>query len=98
MAERELHRGNIEGHFRLRTEADQRLAAWRAKYPRAAAAEHAAELQSQADHAEQMAAGAMVYDCDGSLGQDDQEQRATNYRIKAANLRAEAERMSKNAN
>jgi len=97
-AERQLREGNIEGHFRLRTEADRRLAAWRAKCPRAAAAEYATELQAQANHVEQMAVGAMVYDCDGSLSQDDREQRAANYRAKATDLKVKAERMSKNAN
>lgn len=73
-----------------RAEADRRLAAWRAKYPSDAKEERKQELLSDAAKQENLAAGAMVYDCDGSLSTADQERRRDAFLAKAAELRRQA--------
>jgi hypothetical protein len=69
-----------------RAEARRRLAEWRTKYPEASQAEHAAELRAQADHKRHLAAGALVYDCDGSLSREMQQARHDCFMREAADL------------
>lgn len=75
-------------------EADIALKAWREKYPAAAAREQVATLHSKADHHDSLAAGALVYDADGWLSTEEQERRAAGYKVKAAELRAEADKIT----
>jgi len=73
-----------------RAEAGRRLAEWRAKYPEAARAERASELRAQAADKRHLAAGALVYDCDGSLSREMQQERHDCLMREAAELEAAA--------
>ena len=73
-----------------RSEATSRLAAWRAEYPDAARAEDASELRSRAADKRELAAGALVYDCDGSLSREMQQERHDCLMREADDLEAQA--------
>jgi hypothetical protein len=75
----------------LRLDAQDKLAAWRKKYPKEAAEERADELRDSAEHHRSLAAGAMLYDADGSLSSDDQKRRADEFNAKAAELDRQAQ-------
>jgi hypothetical protein len=76
--------------MRQRSEATSRLAAWRAKYPDAARAEEASELRSRAADKRELAVGALVYDCDGSLSREMQQERHDCLMREADDLDAQA--------
>lgn len=76
--------------FILIAEAEQRLAAWRIKYPDAAREEAAQELEARAGYEDELAIGAMTYDADGWLSSADQQKRRDEFRAKAGALRAKA--------
>lgn len=84
-------------YYGMLAEADAALRAWREKYPKAAARERAEGLRAKADEQDRLAKGALVYDADGLLSHEDQERRAAEFRAKAAALRAEAEKVEKDA-
>ena len=81
---------NVSRGYGLRAEADRRLAAWHIQYPAAATEERRASLLAQADHEDDMASGALIYDCDGSLSPADQRRRHDEYAAKATALRQQA--------
>ena len=66
---------NVQDHFSGRATAAAMLKAWRAKYPAAAMKEDAANLRGQAAGERDLAVGALTYDADGWLSQEDQQQR-----------------------
>lgn len=74
----------------LRRQADDRLAAWRARYPAEARAEEARRLRSRADEAEDHAETALTWDADGSLDAAARQGRAAEYRARAAEYRRQA--------
>ena len=76
-----------------RARADKLLAAWRIKYPDAARAEKATDLRSQAADKRSLAAGALAYDCDGSLTAEMQQERHDNYMREADELDRAAARI-----
>jgi len=77
-----------------RSEADRRLAAWRKQYPEAARDEQAAEFRRKADRQDELAAGALVYDCDGSFSREMQDERAAEFRTQAAEFRRKAAQLA----
>lgn len=96
-AKRCLHSGdedNVAGYHRLRGQAQRRMEAWRDAYPQEWAEEQATKLRAQAQHERDLATGAMVYDCDGSLSPVDHERRAAECRARAAELEAQAVKLS----
>jgi hypothetical protein len=82
-------------YYAMLADADAALMAWREQYPKAAARERAEDLRAQADHQDELATGALVYDADGLYSNEDQERRAAEFRARAAELRAEAEKIEK---
>ena len=95
-AKAEKHINYPGDYYGILAEADAALKAWQAKYPVAAAREKAATLRAKADHQDSLATGALVYDADGWLTADDQERRAAEFKAKAAELRAEADKIEGN--
>ena len=91
----DLDGDNISRGYSLRAEADRRLKAWRAKYPAEAREEKAAGLIAQAEHEEDLAAGALVYDADGWGGPDEQQKRHDEMMARARELRAKAAGLTK---
>jgi len=77
----------------LRAEARGRLHTWSKRYPAEWTEERAAELRVAAEHSRDLAAGARVYDCDGSLSEDDRERRAAEFEAEAEKLEALAAEM-----
>ena len=77
----------------LRAEARGRLHTWSKRYPAEWTEERAAELRVAAEHSRDLAAGARVYDCDGSLSEDDRERRAAEFEAEAEKLEALATEM-----
>lgn len=84
---------NVDRGYRLQAEADRRLAAWKTQYPAAAKEERRAELLAQAKHEEDLASGALTYDCDGSFSPEYQQQRHDEMMAKAAAIRAQAAKL-----
>lgn len=74
----------------LRLDARARLVAWSEKYPAEWREEHAERLEAVAQHERDLAVGAMLYDCDGSLSEDDQKRRAAEFVARAVALEAES--------
>ena len=81
---------NVSRGYSLRAKADRRLEAWRAKYPAEARKEESARLIAQAEHEEDLAAGALVYDADGWIGPEERQERHDDMMAKARMLRAGA--------
>lgn len=76
--------------MRQRSEANRRLAAWKTKYQTAAENEKKKDLMAQAEKLDELAVGALVYDCDGSLTPEMQQQRHDEFKSRAAELRKQA--------
>ena len=91
----DLDGDNISRGYSLRAKADRRLEAWRAKYPAEARKEESARLIAQAEHEEDLAAGALVYDADGWIGPEEQQRRHDEVMAKAQELRAKAAELAK---
>jgi hypothetical protein len=87
---RDTDDNNVERGYRLQAEADRRLAAWQEKYPDAAKEELRRDLLARADHEEELAVGALTYDCDGSFSPEYQRQRHDEFMAKAADYRRQA--------
>ena len=81
---------NVSGPMILRGKADRLLATWRTKYPVEAAKERKDHLMSKAVDLRNKASGAMLYDCDGSLSQADQQARHDDFIHRAEAIEAEA--------
>lgn len=77
-------------YYRLSSQADAALKAWRETYPKDAAQERAASLEAQADHEEDIARGALLYDADGDIDAAGQQARHDEHMAKAADLRRQA--------
>jgi hypothetical protein len=75
---------------RARSEAEMAHAKWREDYPDAAREESADNLDARAEHEEDLARGAMVYDADGWLDNAAQQARHDEFMAKAAALRRQA--------
>jgi len=71
-------------------EADAARDAWRREYPAAWAEQRRQELLARAQELESQAAGALVYDADGSLSAADQQARHDGLLARAGGLRAQA--------
>lgn len=84
---------NVSRSYSTRTEADRRLEAWQKNYPKAARRERARDMDSQADREENLAVGALTYDADGWISPEEQKQRHDEGMVKAADLRAEAQKL-----
>ena len=93
-AERVDRSEDDEEYRRKRFAAEGRLDAWKIKFPSEAAAERADAIRARAARRRELAAGAMLYDCDGSLSQSDQEERRDTMLAEAAALDAEANAIS----
>jgi len=91
----DLDEDNVSRGYSLRAEADRRLKAWRAQYPAEARKERAASLVAQAEHEEDLAAGALVYDADGWIGPEERQERHDDMMAKARMLRAGAAELAK---
>lgn len=76
--------------YALRHQAEQRLAAWRERYPAAAAEEDAMQLEDKAAHLRDLAVGALVYDADGWLSAEEQQKRHDGLEAEAAALDRQA--------
>ena len=83
---------NVSGPMFLRGRADKMLVEWRTKYPVDADKERRDALMSKAADLRDKAVGALIYDCDGSLSQDDQQARHDDYIHQAEALEAEAKK------
>ena len=70
----------------LRAEARGRLHTWSKRYPAEWTEERAADLRAAAEHQRDLAVGATVWDCDGSLSREDQESRAAAFNAEATRL------------
>lgn len=84
---------NVAGPMIIRAEADAALAKWRKDYPDEAREEDARKIDAQADREEELAAGALLYDADGSISDDEQQKRHDEHMAKASELRAKAAAM-----
>jgi hypothetical protein len=71
--------------------AESELAAWKIAYPKEAAEKEAEDFIEKAEKEESQAVGAMIYDCDGSLGYEDQVERRDAFLAKAKGFRAMAD-------
>lgn len=87
---------NVSGPIRLRADARRKLAEWRERYPEAARAEDARDLRSRADALRSLAAGALVYDADGSLSAEYQQARHDELIKDAEALEAQANELEEN--
>jgi hypothetical protein len=72
-------------------EARERLAAWKAKYPKEYELERAERLRLAAEKEDDLASGALVYDADGWFGPAEQQKRHDAFKANAAAMRAEAD-------
>jgi len=91
----DLDEDNVPRGYSLRAEADRRLKAWKAQYPAEARKEESARLIAQAEHEEDLAAGALVYDADGWIGPEERQKRHDERMTKAQELRAKAAGLAK---
>ena len=81
---------NVDRGYRLQAQARSAWKLWAEKYPEARRARDAQALRSQAAHERDLAVGALVYDCDGSLSRDDQQRRHDSHIARAKALEAQA--------
>lgn len=84
---------NTSDYFRLLAEADDAYAKWVARYPAEAAKEKVENLIAKAEHEEDLAEGALVYDCDGSFSPEYQQVRHDEFMVKAREYRTEAKKI-----
>lgn len=86
---------NVAGPMMIRAEAAAALAKWRKDYPDEAREEDARKIDAQADREEELAAGALLYDADGSISDEGFEtiDRHDEHMAKASELRAKAAAM-----
>jgi len=84
---------NVSEPMRIRSAARTMLAAWSIKYPADAAAEEKAKLISKAADLRSKAVGALMYDCDGSLSEADQQARHDDMIAQAVAIEAEAAKL-----
>lgn len=84
---------NITDYYHYKQEADAALKVWQHKYPKEAALETCDWLEEQAAHEEYLAQGAMLYDADGSISDDEQIERRDEHLAKAKELREQAKIM-----
>ena len=82
--------GNVSDYYRIMGEADAALKAWRETYPTEAREEKAQGLDAEAEHEEEMAAGALRYDSDGWLDEAARKTRHDEMMAKAKEIRAQA--------
>lgn len=66
---------NVAGPMIMRGRADKMYADWCKKYPTEAQKEHNEKLVRKAENLRDLARGALTYDCDGYLNQDEQQKR-----------------------
>jgi len=81
---------NVTRGYQQKGEANARLKTWKAKYQDAARLEQAQSLRDHAARQDDLASGALIYDCDGWLNQNEQQKRHDEFKSEAAKLRAEA--------
>lgn len=89
---------NVSRGYSLQAQANARLKAWREKYPKMAMLDDAESLESQASKEDSLASGALVYDADGWISSEGQQQRHDEHKAKAAQLRADAAKLREVAN
>jgi len=81
---------NVDRGYRLQAQATARMKAWRVNYPEAAKEEDRKDLIAQAEKEEELAKGALHYDCDGSFSREYQQERHDRMMAKATDLRNQA--------
>lgn len=84
---------NVMESMSMWAAAKRALAAWRETYPAEATEEQARWLRGKAADARALAAGALVYDCDGSLSRKMQDRRHDQFMAEAAEYDRQAEAM-----
>lgn len=84
---------NVQDHFTGRAKAAAMLKAWREKYPAEARAEDAADLRAQAEAKRSLAVGALTYDADGWISQDEQRKRHDEIMAEAVALEKQAKEL-----
>jgi hypothetical protein len=77
---------NVMDSMSIRAEASSALKKWRENYPAEALEEDAKNLEAKANHEEDLAAGALVYDADGWLSSSDQQKSHDDHMTKAKAL------------
>ncbi|HEU4754300.1 MAG TPA: hypothetical protein VFU47_14415, partial [Armatimonadota bacterium] len=80
---RAYNRGEWAESIQLEMDAEEALKAWEVRFPEAAKREERFDLLTRASELESKAVGALVYDADGWLSREDQEQRAAEFRAQA---------------
>jgi hypothetical protein len=84
---------NVTTPMSLRRQADERLKAWRLKYPEKARKEDAQGLISKAERQEELASGALTFDMDGSISPEQQQKRHDEFIAKAKDYRKQADEL-----
>jgi hypothetical protein len=80
---------------RLTWKAEDLQSKFYARFPEELRSDKADDIRARAERRRDLAAGAMSYDCDGSLSHDDQCQRRDEMLLEAAKLEAQAENLEK---
>ena len=88
------HQDDSGRYFPALHRAQEALTSWQAQYPDAARAERYWILIAEAEALEHKADGALLYDADGWLSAEEQEQRAAAFRAQAQTTRDEAARLA----
>jgi len=78
---------NVERGYSLLGQAERRFEQWKKDYPEAAREEKKKGLLSKAEELEHRARGARLYDADGSISPEMQEERYKKLMAEAANVR-----------
>ena len=84
---------NVSRPMELRSEAKTRKAAWRETYPEAAKEEDIYDLESKARELRSKAAGALIYDADGWLSEEEQQKSHDKLIKKAEQIEAKAKEL-----
>ena len=81
---------NVSGPMRLRSKANAMYDDWKKKYPEEAKKEQKEKLMMQVDELLTKASGALTYDADGSLSQEDMQRRHDEYIKQAQKIKYQA--------
>jgi hypothetical protein len=84
---------NVTEPIRLRARADKMLREWRERYPIEARKERQRELIEKAEHQEELAKGALIYDADGWISSAEQQKRHDDFIAKANELRRQSKEL-----
>lgn len=84
---------NVSGPIMMRSKAARLLTEWRTKYPADAARERKDDLMSKAQDLRSKAIGALTYDADGMISQEEQQKRHDDYINQAKKIEEEANKI-----